>query len=80
MAAGINSRGAQVIVWAYVTIILGAIFVALRLYVRWKIVRALGKEDGTALAAWVCRFEALVDGLALMKARYRHYYAVYSWP
>ncbi|KAF2651524.1 hypothetical protein K491DRAFT_719793, partial [Lophiostoma macrostomum CBS 122681] len=53
MATGISARGAQVIAWAYVTVSIAALFVLLRLYVRWKVVNAIGKEDGLVTAALV---------------------------
>jgi hypothetical protein len=53
MATGISARGAQVIAWAYVTVSLAFVFVLLRLYVRLKIVNAIGKEDGLVSAALV---------------------------
>lgn len=58
MAAAITSRGAQVIAWSYATFAVAATFVTLRLIVRWKFVRLLGKEDvcviGALIASLLC--------------------------
>lgn len=56
MASAISARGAQVIVWSYVTWAIAAFFVILRLIVRWKVVHVIGREDA-------CVFVALVSSL-----------------
>ncbi|KAH7119830.1 hypothetical protein B0J11DRAFT_71123 [Dendryphion nanum] len=58
MASAITSRGAQVIAWSYATFAIAASFVALRLVVRWKFVRLVGREDvcvsGALIASLLC--------------------------
>ena len=56
MAPAISARGAQVIAWSYVTFSIAAFFVSLRLLVRWKVVRFIGKEDACIFLALVCSF------------------------
>ncbi|KAF2009340.1 hypothetical protein BU24DRAFT_468309 [Aaosphaeria arxii CBS 175.79] len=45
MSLDISSRGAQVIAWSYITFAIASLFVTLRILVRWKFVRLLGRED-----------------------------------
>ena len=53
MTTGISARGAQVVAWSYVTVSIAAIFVLLRLFVRWRIVRVIGREDALVSASLV---------------------------
>ncbi|KAH7394661.1 hypothetical protein BKA66DRAFT_282990 [Pyrenochaeta sp. MPI-SDFR-AT-0127] len=49
----ISSRGFQVIVCSYVSVLISALFTSLRLFVRWRLVKITGKEDACIFFAWI---------------------------